>query len=156
MFSILTVFQLIVFQVTSASGQYGHSWMRAVVQSRHDAEHTSSEPRDELKRYINSPLEDVVNVVAWWGVSDCWMVLTAAKSYLQHHAVQYPTLSKMARDYLAIQGSATPSEHVFSSRGATGTAKCNWLKPNVFEALQLLLSLTQCFTMGTSVSPPHW
>ena len=45
--------------------------MQAAVQFCHDAERTSSEPRDELTRYIDSPLEDVVNVVAWWGVSDC-------------------------------------------------------------------------------------
>jgi hAT family C-terminal dimerisation region len=54
--------------------------------------------------------------------------------------VQYPTLSKMARDYLAIQGSATPSERAFSSGGTTGTAKRNRLKPDAFEALQLLKS----------------
>ena len=46
----------------------------------------------------------------------------------------------MARDYLAIQGSATPSERAFSSGGTTGTAKCNHLKPTTFEALQLLKS----------------
>jgi hypothetical protein len=46
----------------------------------------------------------------------------------------------MARDYLAIQGSATPSERAFSSGGTTGTAKRNRLKPDVFEALQLLKS----------------
>ena len=44
----------------------------------------------------------------------------------------------MAWDYLAIQGSATPSERAFSSGGTTGTAKRNRLKPEAFEALQLL------------------
>ena len=60
------------------------------------------------------------------------------KPTLQHHSVQYPTLSKMARDYLVIQGSATPSERAFSSGNITGTAKRNCLKPEAFEALQLL------------------
>lgn len=46
----------------------------------------------------------------------------------------------MARDYLAIQGSATPSERAFSSGGTTGTAKRNRLLPTTFEALQLLKS----------------
>jgi hypothetical protein len=46
----------------------------------------------------------------------------------------------MARDYLAIQGSATPSERAFSSGGTTGTAKRNRLSVDVFEALQLLKS----------------
>ena len=46
----------------------------------------------------------------------------------------------MARDYLAIQGSATPSERAFSSGGLTGTKHCNRLNGDVFESLQLLKS----------------
>lgn len=53
----------------AASGQYGYSWMRASVRSRQEAERVSSGPRDELKRYLDSPLEEVNDVVAWWGVS---------------------------------------------------------------------------------------
>jgi hypothetical protein len=44
----------------------------------------------------------------------------------------------MAQDYLAIQGSATPSEQALSSGGLTGTARWNRLKVDIFEALQLL------------------
>lgn len=47
----------------------------------------------------------------------------------------------MARDYLAIQGSATPSECTFSSGGFTGTKYCNCLNGIVFESLQLLKSV---------------
>lgn len=46
----------------------------------------------------------------------------------------------MARDYLAIQGSATPSERAFSGGGITGTASRNRLSVPVFEALQILKS----------------
>lgn len=46
----------------------------------------------------------------------------------------------MARDYLAIQGSATPSERAFSGGGITGTPSRNRLTPAVFEALQILKS----------------
>jgi hypothetical protein len=46
----------------------------------------------------------------------------------------------MARDYLAIQGSATPSERAFSSGGITGTSNRNGLSVSSFEALQLLKS----------------
>ena len=46
----------------------------------------------------------------------------------------------MARDYLAIQGSATPSERAFSSGGLTGTKSRNRLNGEVFEKLQLLKS----------------
>ena len=55
-------------------------------------------------------------------------------------STQHSRVSKMARDYLAIQGSATPSERAFLSGGTTGTAKCNHLKLEAFEALQLLKS----------------
>ena len=46
----------------------------------------------------------------------------------------------MAQDYLAIQGSATPSEHAFSSGGLTGTKYHNHLNRMVFENFQLLKS----------------
>ena len=46
----------------------------------------------------------------------------------------------MARDYLAIQGSATPSERAFSSGGLTGTKRQNCLHADAFESLQLLKS----------------
>jgi hypothetical protein len=46
----------------------------------------------------------------------------------------------MAQDYLAIQGSATPSEHAFSSGGLMGTKYRNRLNGMVFESLQLLKS----------------
>ena len=46
----------------------------------------------------------------------------------------------MARDYLAIQGSATPSQQAFSSGGLTGTKYCNRLNGVVFESQQLLKS----------------
>jgi hypothetical protein len=46
----------------------------------------------------------------------------------------------MACDYLAIQGSATPSERAFSGGGITGTANRNRLSVRTFEALQILKS----------------
>jgi hypothetical protein len=49
-------------------------------------------------------------------------------------------MARIAKDYLAIQGSAVASEHAFSSGGITGTAQRNCLLPEVFEALQLLKS----------------
>ena len=46
----------------------------------------------------------------------------------------------MARDYLAIQGSATPSQQAFTSGGLTGAKYCNRLNGVVFESQQLLKS----------------
>jgi len=54
--------------------------------------------------------------------------------------MQYPILSRMARDYLAIQGSATPSERAFSNASLTDGKQRNRLVPDMFEALQTLKS----------------
>src|SRR4051794_36051768 len=59
---------------------------------------------------------------------------------LQQHALQYPILSRMAKDYLAIQGSATPSEHSFSSGALTDAKLRSQMSSSVFEGLQLLKS----------------
>ena len=46
----------------------------------------------------------------------------------------------MACDYLAIQGSAVPSERAFSSGGLTTTARRNRFSGEIFEAIQILKS----------------
>jgi hypothetical protein len=56
----------------------------------------------------------------------------------------------MACDYLAIQGSATPSERAFSSGGITGSASRNRLKGDTFEALQLLKSAYRSGHIGAT------
>ncbi|KIJ50283.1 hypothetical protein M422DRAFT_96065, partial [Sphaerobolus stellatus SS14] len=56
------------------------------------------------------------------------------------HQTQYPTLSRNARDYLAIQASAVASERTFSSADITDTECRNCLLPETFEALQILRS----------------
>ncbi|KAJ6628502.1 hypothetical protein B0H10DRAFT_1648185, partial [Mycena sp. CBHHK59/15] len=52
----------------------------------------------------------------------------------------HPTLRCMAREYLAIRGSATPAQRASPSGSLTGTKSCNKLTPEIFEALQLLKS----------------
>ena len=102
---------------------YAASWMRAAVQSRRRIEAVSHDPHKELRDYTESPLETSVgDPVRWWG----------------YHQTQYPTLARMARDYLAIQGSSVPSERAFSSGALTGTLRRNRLLPESFEALQIL------------------
>lgn len=56
------------------------------------------------------------------------------------HSMQYPTLARIAKDYLAIQGSAVSLERAFSSSGITTTARRNRLLPETIKALQLLMS----------------
>ena len=59
---------------------------------------------------------------------------------LQKHALSYPTLARVARDYLAIQGSAVKCERAFSSSGQTITDRRNLLHPQTVGALQILKS----------------
>jgi hypothetical protein len=59
---------------------------------------------------------------------------------VQTHSTQYPILARIARDYLPIQGSATPSERAFSNVSLTDTKQRNWLTSETFEALQILKS----------------
>src|SRR6266404_7226706 len=44
----------------------------------------------------------------------------------------------LAMDFLPIQASAVPCEHVFSSVKETDTRKCNQIHPMLMEALQTL------------------
>jgi hAT family C-terminal dimerisation region len=50
----------------------------------------------------------------------------------------FPTLFKMAMDYLPIQASAVPCERIFSSSAETDTKKRNRISPLLMEALQML------------------
>ncbi|KAG2741697.1 hypothetical protein P692DRAFT_201678266, partial [Suillus brevipes Sb2] len=50
----------------------------------------------------------------------------------------FPTLSRITRDYLPIQGSAIPPEQAFLSGGITLTVRRNGLAPLTFSSLQLL------------------
>ena len=54
--------------------------------------------------------------------------------------MQHPTIAQIAKDYLAIQGSAVPSERMFSSSALTATARCNRMLSETFGQLQLLKS----------------
>jgi hypothetical protein len=49
----------------------------------------------------------------------------------------------MARDYLVIQGSTTPSERAFSSSSLTDMKHRNRVTPALFEAIQILKSSYQ-------------
>jgi hypothetical protein len=107
------------------------------------AEQGKIEPWDELRRYLKGPLaQGVANIVGYWGVCRFYPLKSNARNFAgQHQTLEYPTLSWMACDYLAIQGSATPSERAFSGGGITGTANRNCLSVATFEALQILKSV---------------
>ena len=43
--------------------------MRATVHARKAQDHLASNPHEELDQYLAAPLEEVENIVRWWGVS---------------------------------------------------------------------------------------
>ena len=55
---------------------------------------------------------------------------------LQDNATRYPVLSHIALDYLPIQGSSVPCEHIFSDAGLTDMKHCARLLPENFGAIQ--------------------
>jgi hypothetical protein len=106
---------------------YGAAWMQSAVASRVAEDDKDDDPRRELNAYLNSPLEPFhsltdTDILQWW----------------KNHAIVYPTLVRMARDYLAICGSSTASERQFSSARHIGTNFRNRLTPTMFKAVQLL------------------
>jgi hypothetical protein len=42
--------------------------MRDAIKSRLAIDAASQHPRQELDDYLTAPLEDIDNVVAWWGI----------------------------------------------------------------------------------------
>jgi len=132
--------------------QYGHSWMRTTVQARKAQDWAATNPHEELKQYLDSPLEVVDDVVSWWGVSCTLYILQWRRTNrpYQHHSMQYPTLSHMAQDYLAIQGSAVASERAFSSGALTATARAArhnrlsviYLRPSRFSKVDIAMAIS--------------
>ncbi|KAG1843079.1 ribonuclease H-like domain-containing protein [Suillus tomentosus] len=106
----------------SLENQYGDAWMREAIKARQAADQLAHNPRQELTVYLSSPLEEANDVVAWWGL----------------HSLEFPTLARIACNYLPIQSSSVPSKQAFSSGGITSTVQCNALASSTFGLLQLL------------------
>lgn len=115
----------IVPPMPKSPGHYGDSYLREAVKMYQQEQKAERSPRDELEQYLNSGAEAVADVALWWGTQS---------------DEKYPTLKRIARDYLPIQGSATPSERAFSSGGITDCLRRNSLTTEIFEGLQILKS----------------
>ncbi|KIM60351.1 hypothetical protein SCLCIDRAFT_52033, partial [Scleroderma citrinum Foug A] len=59
-------------------------------------------------------------------------------SFWEGARVSFPTIYAITLDYLPIQASAIPCEHVFSSSSDTDIKKRNHISPTLMEALQML------------------
>ena len=65
----------------------------------------------EIERYLALPCDENVEALLWW----------------RAHSAEFPILSLMARDYLAIQLTSVTCEQAFSVAGNTITKMQNWL-----------------------------
>lgn len=70
---------------------------------------------------------------------------------LQKNAKDFPTLARLARDYLAIQGSSVASEHAFSSGGLTDTLQRNRMEPFLFGRVQILKHAYKTHLLDASI-----
>lgn len=77
-----------------------------------------SNPDAEIERYLALPCDENVEVLLWW----------------QAHFAEFPVLSLIARDYLAIQSTSVACEQAFSVAGNTITKTRNRLHPETARA----------------------
>ena len=59
-------------------------------------------------------------------------------AWWRDHKNKYPTLSFLAKKYLCVAATSTPSERLFSDAGNTMTAKRTKLNPFLFERIVFL------------------
>ncbi|CAG8804523.1 43869_t:CDS:2, partial [Gigaspora margarita] len=93
----------------------------------------------------NSPNEeqnkDQLNLFLIMFGSDNVSIKNEVERYLkidQDNQEEFPILASLAREYLAIPATSTPSERLFSSAGNLMTVKRTFLKPNLFERILFL------------------
>ena len=72
----------------------------------------------ELERYLALPQDENVDPLLWW----------------RAHSGEFPTLSLIARDYLAIQATSVACEQAFSVAGNTISKPRNRLHPETVRA----------------------
>lgn len=64
-----------ISNATSSASIYGSSWMQSAMDSDDEDSSSTADKRRELENYLSAPREkDVVDIVAWWGVSTAFHV----------------------------------------------------------------------------------
>ena len=127
------------------------------VRNRLERERSAKEPHQELIKYLESDLQETSDQIKWWGVSSkSNNVISAHSDSFQYHSQEYPVLSAMACDYLAIQGSSTASERSFSQGGLTVTQLRNSLSAESVEAVQILKNAYSKGDLAADVEAKKW
>jgi hypothetical protein len=100
----------------------------------------------ELSLYLAAEVGANTDPVAFWHVWRCAphphlsneLTMFEPEPSSQASRSIYPMLFCIAMDYLPIQASLVPCEHVFSSSAETMTKRHNHISPVLLEALQML------------------
>lgn len=80
-------------------------------------------PNNEVNEYLKiNQVQTTMNPLNWW----------------EDMQERFPILSKLARKYLAMPATSTPSERLFSSAGNLMTAKRTSINTNLFERILFL------------------
>jgi hypothetical protein len=98
----------------------------------------------EMRRYLKDLPADVTkdtDIVKWWQV--CWHCVLIVIDYadynlLQNNGALYPTLRRIALDYLPCLASSVPCERLFSAGGEVATKRRAQLGAARFEELQMM------------------
>ena len=103
---------------------------------------TVSTYEEEFEKYKNERLSPPeTDLVAYWQVSITCVtkvVYLTTIVFLKGHQSVYQKLFPVSLNYLPIQASSVPCEHVFSSAGETDTKRRNRITAPLMEALQML------------------
>jgi hypothetical protein len=130
------------FCLTQLAQRYGVMDMMDFSESGN--RHTNQTVDEEFLEYINGTFSqreiDDTDIIAFWEVSPryCPVLFLISCFALQKNELRFPTLFAIALDYLPIQASAVPCEHVFSSSAETDMKRRNRIHPMLMEALQIV------------------
>ena len=102
------------------------SWLKEATETQLSAS-TPQTPEQQVKKemeeYVKLPLLDAeLDPLQWWKV----------------HMIVLPTMAKLARKYLAVCASSSPSERIFSCSGNIVSKKRTLLKPDKVNMLVFL------------------
>jgi hypothetical protein len=96
----------------------------------------------EYQSYVNGNLlEEGSDPLKFWEVCSHCPLQPTKRMLIRHSQMKrktFPTIFRIAMDYLPIQASAVPCERIFSSSAETDTKKRNRISPTLMEALQML------------------
>ena len=134
-------------QASESYMQYMETYEKDIADE--DTSFTGQTIDEEYSTYVasapNLKRQAKLDPLKFWEVSTAsviwiWFLCLLADIYniFKANRETFPTICRMAFDYLPVQASSVPCERVFSSSADTDTNKRNRISADLMEALQLL------------------